>query len=185
MEFVVVSPYNWACFLFPIGGTMIITVYECGHVFRLGALHLQKSIQNYKENDCKTLIVILILHLPKSNITESALLRVFNDILWVNDSGDYAILVLLDQTAAFDTVDHNILVARLRHLVGICGSALDWFMSYLADRTLCISLGGSESCSADIWDSTGFNIGTPAFLPVFAASGFHFEEAWHFLSLLC
>ena len=59
-------------------------------------------------------------------------------------------LILLDLTAAFDTVDHNILVPRLQHLVGISGTALDWFKSYLSDRTICISLGGSESRSAPL-----------------------------------
>ena len=82
--------------------------------------------------------------------TETALLRVFNDILLANDSGDYVVLVLLDLTAAFDTVDHDILVSRLQHLVGICGTALEWFRSYLADRTMCVSLGGSESRSAPL-----------------------------------
>ena len=74
----------------------------------------------------------------------------FSDILLAVDSGDYVILVLLDLTAAFDTVDHNILVSRLQHLVGISGSALDWFRSYLAGRTMCVSLAGSESCSAPL-----------------------------------
>ena len=48
--------------------------------------------------------------------TESALLRVFNDIFLATDAGQCVILVLLDLTAAFDTVDHDILVARKRHL---------------------------------------------------------------------
>ncbi|XP_076597184.1 uncharacterized protein LOC143326976 [Chaetodon auriga] len=82
--------------------------------------------------------------------TESALLRVFNDILLANDSGDLVILVLLDLTAAFDTVDHNTLVARLHHLVGIRGTALEWFKSYLADRSMTVSLGNSESSSAPL-----------------------------------
>ena len=69
---------------------------------------------------------------------ESALLRVFNDILLVVDSGDYEILVLLDLTAAFDTVDHNILLSCLQHLVGISGSALNWFRSYLDGRSMCV-----------------------------------------------
>ena len=78
---------------------------------------------------------------------ESALFKAFNDILLAVDSGDYVILVLLDLTAAFDTVDHNILVSRLQHLVGISGSALNWFRSYLEGRSMCVGLGGSESRS--------------------------------------
>ncbi|XP_051939816.1 uncharacterized protein LOC127612987 [Hippocampus zosterae] len=80
--------------------------------------------------------------------TESALLRVSNDILLANDSGDHMCLVLLDLTAAFDTVDHSILLTRLQHFVGIGGSALEWFRSYLADRTFCVSLGCSETRTA-------------------------------------
>lgn len=54
--------------------------------------------------------------------TESALLRVFNDILLACDSGNH---IVLDLTAAFDTVDHNILISRLNDLVGIGGTALN------------------------------------------------------------
>lgn len=53
-----------------------------------------------------------------------------------NDSAKNVSLVLLDLTAAFDTVDHIILGVRLQHLVCICSSALKWFRSYLADRTV-------------------------------------------------
>ena len=57
--------------------------------------------------------------------------------------------VLLDLTnQRFDNLGHNILVSQLQHLVDICGSALDWFRSYLAGRTLCLSFGGSESSYA-------------------------------------
>ena len=82
--------------------------------------------------------------------TESALIRVFNDILLANDSGEHVILVLLDLTAAFDTVDHNTLVARLRYLVGIRGTALDWFKSYFTGRSMSVSLGDSKSSSAPL-----------------------------------
>ena len=58
---------------------------------------------------------------------------------------------------------------RLQHLVGFSGTALDWFKSYLVDRTMCVSLGGSESSSAVIWGSTGLNFRAPAFLIVPAA----------------
>ncbi|CAJ1051395.1 uncharacterized protein LOC117829052%2C partial [Xyrichtys novacula] len=82
--------------------------------------------------------------------TESALMRVFNDILQANDSGDYVVLVLLDLTAAFDTVDHNTLVARLSYLIGVHGTALEWFKSYLTDRTMSVSLGDTKSSSAPL-----------------------------------
>ncbi len=63
----------------------------------------------------------------KYHSTETALLKVLNDILLTGDAGDHAVLVLLDLSAAFDTVDHAILLARLEHCVGIKGSALKWF----------------------------------------------------------
>ncbi len=48
--------------------------------------------------------------------------------------GCISLLVLLDLSTAFDSIDHNILLNRLEHFVGISGSALAWFKSYLSDR---------------------------------------------------
>uniref|UniRef100_A0A669EEK3 Reverse transcriptase domain-containing protein n=1 Tax=Oreochromis niloticus TaxID=8128 RepID=A0A669EEK3_ORENI len=67
--------------------------------------------------------------------TETALLRIFNDILLTLDSGSPAALLLLDLSAAFDTVDHDILLSRLEFHAGLKGSALQWFRSYLSERS--------------------------------------------------
>ena len=58
-----------------------------------------------------------------------------NDILHALDNGDVPVVTLLDLTAAFDTIDHNILCQRLEHLYGISGTPLNWFSSYLSNRT--------------------------------------------------
>ena len=49
-------------------------------------------------------------------------------------------LCLLDSTAAFDTVDHELLLRRLQQTFGVCGSALAWSESYLSDRTHCVAV---------------------------------------------
>ncbi len=66
--------------------------------------------------------------------TETALIRVTNDLLLSSNCGCISLLVLLDLSTAFDTIDHNILLNRLENFVGISGSALAWFKSYLSDR---------------------------------------------------
>ena len=61
---------------------------------------------------------------------ETALLRVYNDIVTTIGRGNGALLVLLDLTAAFDTIDHDDLFCILEIYVGICGNALKLIKSY-------------------------------------------------------
>ena len=70
----------------------------------------------------------------KFHSTETALIRVQNDLLMAMDGKKISILVLLDLSAAFDTVDICILLERLQTCFGITGTVLSWFRSYLSDR---------------------------------------------------
>ena len=111
----------------------------------------------------KVILCQLMPHLHQNNIlerfqsgfrahhsTESALLKVSNDLLLSVDSGDCAVLILLDLSAAFDTVDHNILIDRLQCGVGVSGIALSWFSSYLSNRSFAVNLGNFSSSSASL-----------------------------------
>ena len=66
--------------------------------------------------------------------TETVLVKVQNDILKAIDNNRSVILLLLDLSAAFDTVDHSILLSRLQNRFGIRNIALKWFHSYLYSR---------------------------------------------------
>ena len=67
--------------------------------------------------------------------TETALIKVLSDALHHLDNRQAVLVALLDLSAAFDTVDHNILIRRLQNTFGINGSALAWFDSYLRGRS--------------------------------------------------
>ena len=67
----------------------------------------------------------------KSHSTETALLRVQNDLLMALDSGCSVLLLILDLGAAFDTIDHYIVLYTLANKFGIKGKTLLWFESYL------------------------------------------------------
>ena len=77
--------------------------------------------------------------------TETALTRVRNDLLCEADKGNVSILALLDLSAAFDTIDHSILVKRLATTFGLSGVVLDWFKSYLLDRSQSVYVDGVKS----------------------------------------
>ena len=77
--------------------------------------------------------------------TETAVLKVLSDVYAAADDRHVTLLCLLDLSAAFDTVDHTILLHRLSHTFGLRGSVLDWFRSYLTDRTQSVLYNGQMS----------------------------------------
>ena len=76
---------------------------------------------------------------------ETALLKVQNDILRAIDTGHCVFLVLLDLSAAFDTVAHHILLERMKTKFGVVENAHEWLASYLKDRTQSVFVSGSSS----------------------------------------
>jgi hypothetical protein len=74
--------------------------------------------------------------------TETALLRVLSDFFTAADSQQVSLLGLLDLSAAFDCVDHDILLLRLERDFGITDTALDWIRSFLTMRTQQVFFNG-------------------------------------------
>ena len=82
--------------------------------------------------------------------TETALVRVQNDILTSMDNQRVAMLLLLDLSAAFDTVSHSILIRKLKDRIGVSGKALEWFISYLSERKQSVCINNSHSEAVDL-----------------------------------
>lgn len=81
--------------------------------------------------------------------TETALVKITNDLLMAADSGFLTILILLDLSAAFDTISHTILIDRLVSL-GFSDTSLHWFKSYLSGRTQFVQLKSFRSHSSPL-----------------------------------
>ena len=81
----------------------------------------------------------------KHHSTETLLIKIVNDVLIAADEKTATVVMLLDLSAAFDTVDHNLLLRILRQEIGITGTALSWFTSFLKGRCQRIRLGKSVS----------------------------------------
>ena len=92
--------------------------------------------------------------------TETALVKVYNDMLCMVDDRQYILLVLLDLSAAFDTIDHDAMIHRLKNLFGINGDALTWMQSYFSGRTQRVVIGNSASTPFAL--STGIPQGSVA-----------------------
>ena len=106
-------------------------------------------VQLYDHLEENNLLIVNQSAYKKHHSCETALLKICNDVLKTLDSSTNVIVVLLDFSAAFDTINHELLLKKLHNQYGIRGTALRWFKSYLDGRLLkvkiqhCVSKGRS------------------------------------------
>ena len=86
----------------------------------------------------------------KKHSTETELLYVISAVKTAMDKKQGAILLLVDFSSAFDTIDHNILIRRLRLRYGFVGKTLDWVISYLKERTQRVVIGDQSSSTTTL-----------------------------------
>ena len=108
---------------------------------------IERAVSDQLEKHCQTNNINMYFQsaYKKRHSTETALTRVQNDLLRAVDSQGGAILVLLDLSAAFDTIDHNLLLRTLQTEIGVTGKALEWFRSYLTGRQQSVKIGTKMS----------------------------------------
>ena len=102
----------------------------------------------------------------RGHSTETALLKLLNDVYSAADNGFRTALIQLDLSAAFDTIDINTMLRRLRYAFGISGPALNWIASYTNGRTQSVYVGQQRSSPVGhqtrAWCLTGICVGTVA-----------------------
>ena len=108
------------------------------------------NLQLHDHLEHNNLLYSLLSAYRVGHSTETALLKIVNDLLSTLDDGKVSLLSLLDLSSAFDTIDHSTLLSRLQHTFGISGNALSWFSSYLTGRTQVVSVYGFKSNPAEL-----------------------------------
>jgi len=111
--------------------------------------------------------------------TETALLFTLDSIYRAADQGHPSVLVSLDLSAAFDTIDHHLLLTRLYTSFGIRGSVVDWLSTYLSGRTQRVAVG--QACSALATLSTGVPQGSvlgPLLFTLYTSPIGHIVNNW-------
>ena len=103
-----------------------------------------KNLPHPKFPPTSTLTIFTIL-VSQHIVLVTALLKVVNDLFHSLNKDNIYVLALPDISSAFDTIDHSILVHRLHTDLGFTDTVLQWFSSYLTDRTQYVSL--SNHCS--------------------------------------
>ena len=86
----------------------------------------------------------------RGHSTETVILKIISDLLMAVDRGQVTILGLLDLSSAFDTVDHIILIDRLRRSFGTHVIALSWIESFISNRTQTVGFSGSFSSTSPV-----------------------------------
>ena len=81
---------------------------------------------------------------------ETVILKISNDILWGMETQSITSLVVLDLSAAFDTVDHEILLSIPSNKYGIKSKVLKWFDQYLRPRSFKVTINGAYSKERDL-----------------------------------
>jgi hypothetical protein len=77
--------------------------------------------------------------------TETGMLRLISDLTLALEVGECALVALLDLSAAFDTVDHEILITKIEKCLGVTGKALQWFVAYISHRRQAVKLRNGHS----------------------------------------
>jgi hypothetical protein len=83
----------------------------------------------------------------RDHSTETAILRMLNDAYCTADNKSRTLLVQLDPSAAFDTIDHSTLLKRLECTFGLSGAVLRWVRSYISCRSQYVHVGQKQSAT--------------------------------------